>query len=297
MSDDTPHPSNGSNKKSFLNKVIQIFSPEPKNKDDLVSVLTGAQSRELINPETKQMIEGILEVSEMRVRDIMIPRSQMVTIDRNQGLDEFLPIILESGHSRFPVVNEDIDNVDGILLAKDLLAFGFNASDLDKGEDKLSLTDIIRPAIIVPESKKVEPLLKEFRSNRYHMALVADEYGGISGVITIEDILEQIVGEIEDETDDDIEADIKVLAGNVYLVKALTELADFNDYFNTSFDEKSADTIAGIILQKLNHMPQKGEQVSVGDFEFKVMAADTRRMQTLQVTVAKKHKINGKLSD
>jgi len=297
MSDDSPHQNNGSNKKSILNRIIQIFSPDPKNKDDLVSVLTGAQSRELINPETKQMIEGILEVSEMRVRDIMIPRSQMVTIDKNQGLAEFLPIILESGHSRFPVVNEDIDNVVGILLAKDLLAFGFNISSLNNNDDKLSLTDIIRPAIIVPESKKVEPLLKEFRSNRYHMALVADEYGGISGVITIEDILEQIVGEIEDETDDNIEADIKVLAGNVYLVKALTELANFNEYFNSSFDEKSADTIAGVILQKLNHMPQKGEQVTIKDFDFKVMTADTRRMQMLQVTVAKKHKINGKVSD
>ncbi len=292
MSDDTHQPSNGSSKKTFLNRLIHIFNPEPKNKNDLVDVLTDAQTRELINPETKQMIEGVLEVSEMRVRDIMIPRSQMVTIDRNQNLDEFLPIILESGHSRFPVVNEDIDHVDGILLAKDLLAFGFNNI-----EGEFSLNDIIRPAIIVPESKKVEPLLKEFRSNRYHMALVADEYGGISGVITIEDILEQIVGEIEDETDDEIEEDIKVLAGNVYLVRALTELADFNDYFNSDFDEKSADTIAGIILQQLNHMPQKGEQVNLAPFDFKVVTTDTRRMQMLQVTVAKKHNINGKVSD
>jgi len=231
------------------------------------------------------------------VRDIMIPRSQMVTIDINHSLDEFLPIILESGHSRFPVINEDIDHVDGILLAKDLLAFGFNTTNSNSDNTEFSLNDIIRPAIIVPESKKVEPLLKEFRSNRYHMALVADEYGGISGVITIEDILEQIVGEIEDETDDDIEEDIKVLAGNVYLVRALTELADFNHYFNSKFDEKSADTISGIILQKLHHMPQKGEQVTIGHFDFKVVAADTRCMQMLQVTVAKKHKINGRTSD
>lgn len=297
MSDDNPHQNNGSNKKSLLNKMIQIFRPEPRNKNDLVDVLTYAQNRELINPETKQMIEAVLEVSEMRVRDIMIPRSQMVTIDRNQNLDEFLPIILESGHSRFPVVNEDIDHVDGILLAKDLLAFSFNPSGLSRSEGGFSLTDIIRPAIIVPESKKVEPLLKEFRSNRYHMALVADEYGGISGVVTIEDILEQIVGEIEDETDDDIEEDIKVLAGNVYLVRALTALEDFNEYFNSDFDEKAADTIAGIILQKINHMPQKGEKVTIGHFDFKVVAADTRCMQMLQVTVAKKHKINGKVSD
>ena len=297
MSDDSPLPSNGSNKKSLLNRIIQIFRPEPRNKNDLVNVLTNAQSRELINPETKQMIEGVLDVSEMRVRDIMIPRSQMVTIDRAQKLEEFLPIILESGHSRFPVINEDIDNIDGILLAKDLLAYAFNSANQNIKKETFSLSDIIRTAIIVPESKKVEPLLKEFRSNRYHMALVADEYGGISGVITIEDILEQIVGEIEDETDDDIEADIKVLAGNVYLVNALTDLADFNEYFNSSFDEKSVDTIAGIILKQLNHMPQKGEQVTIGHFDFKVLATETRRMQMLQVTVAKKHKINGNVSD
>lgn len=291
MSDDTLT-TNGPKQRSFFKKITQWFSSEPQNRDELVDVLTDAENRELINPETKQMIEGVLGVSEMKVRDIMIPRSQMVIIDRNQNLDEFLPIILESGHSRFPVVNEDIDHVDGILLAKDLLAFGFNNEN-----PEFSLQDIIRPAIIVPESKKVEPLLKEFRSNRYHMALVADEYGGISGVITIEDILEQIVGEIEDETDDEIEEDIKLLASNVYHVKALTELADFNAYFNSQFDEKSADTIAGIVIQQLNHMPKKGEKVTLGHFKFKVLAADNRRLQLLQVTVAKKHKIHGKLSD
>jgi magnesium and cobalt transporter len=292
MSDDNPHSSNGSKNKSVLDKVIHLFKLEPKNKNDLVDVLSEAQSRELINPETRKMIEAVLEVSEMRVRDIMIPRAQMVTIDRNHTLNEFLPIILDSGHSRFPVVNEDIDHVDGILLAKDLLAFGFSDSP-----EKFSLQDIIRPAIIVPESKKVEPLLNEFRSNRYHMALVADEYGGISGVITIEDILEQIVGEIEDETDEEIEEDIKLLAGNVYVVKALTELEDFNEFFNCELDDTSADTIAGIILQELNHMPQKGEEVTIGHFDFKILTADTRRMQTLQVTVAKDHEMNGKSGD
>jgi magnesium and cobalt transporter len=292
MSDDNPHSSNGSANKSFLHKMMNVLTPEPKNKDQLVDVLNDAQDRDLINPETKQMIQGVLDVSEMRVRDIMIPRSQMVTIDINHSLEEFLPIILESGHSRFPVVNEDIDHVNGILLAKDLLAFGFNAQS-----DDFSLSDIIRPAIIVPESKKVEPLLKEFRSNRYHMAIVVDEYGGVSGVITIEDILEQIVGEIEDETDDEIEEEIKHLAGNVYLVKALTELSDFNDYFNCSFDENDADTIGGIVLHQFNHMPQKGEIITLGDFEFKVLAADSRRMQTLQVSVDKAHQISGKMSD
>ncbi len=292
MSEDTPHSSNGSANKSFLHKVMQVLTPEPKNKDQLVDVLNEAQDRDLINLETKEMIQGVLDVSEMRVRDIMVPRSQMVTIDINQNRGEFLPIILESGHSRFPVVNEDVDHVDGILLAKDLLAFGFNSQD-----DSFCLNDIIRPAIIVPESKKVEPLLKEFRSNRYHMAIVVDEYGGVSGLITIEDILEQIVGEIEDETDDEIEEEIKHLAGNVYLVKALTELGDFNEYFNSSFDENDADTIGGIVLHQFNHMPQKGEVLTLGNFEFKVLAADNRRMQTLQVSVDKSHEIHGKVSD
>ena len=292
MSDDNPHSSNGSANKSFLHKVMQVLTPEPKNKDQLVEVLDDAQDRDLINPETKQMIKGVLDVSEMRVREIMIPRSQMVTIDINHSLEEFLPIILESGHSRFPVVNEDIDHVDGILLAKDLLAFGFNVQN-----DDFCLSEIIRPAIIVPESKKVEPLFKEFRSDRYHMAIVVDEYGGVSGVITIEDILEQIVGEIEDETDDEIEEEIKHLAGNVYLVKALTELNDFNEYFNCDFNEDTADTIGGIVLRQFNHMPQKGELLTIGHFEFKVLAADNRRLQLLQVSVDKAHEINGKMSD
>jgi magnesium and cobalt transporter len=292
MSDETQNTSNTSVNKSLLHKLIQLFTSEPKNKDQLVDVLNDAQGRDLINLETKQMIKGVLDVSEMRVRDIMIPRSQMVTIDINHSLEEFLPIILESGHSRFPVVNDDIDHVDGILLAKDLLAFGFNAQSTE-----FSLSNIIRPAIIVPESKKVEPLLKEFRSDRYHMAIVVDEYGGVSGVITIEDILEQIVGEIEDETDDEIEEEIKHLAGNVYLVKALTELSDFNDFFNCNFNENDADTIGGIVLRQFNHMPKKGELFSLDKFEFKVLAADNRRMQMLQVSVDKDHEINGKLSD
>jgi len=292
MSDDNPHSRNGSANKSFLRKVMQVLTPEPKNKDQLVDVLNDAQNRDLINTETKQMIQGVLDVSEMRVREIMIARSQMVTIDINHKLEEFLPIILESGHSRFPVINEDIDHIEGILLAKDLLAFSFNSQSSD-----FCLKDIIRPAIIVPESKKVEPLLKEFRSDRYHMAIVVDEYGGVSGVITIEDILEQIVGEIEDETDDEIEEEIKHLAGNVYLVKALTELSDFNEYFNCKFNESDADTIGGIVLHQFNHMPQKGELLTVGHFEFKVLVADSRRMQMLQVSVTKGHEIIGKVSD
>ena len=292
MSDDKPHSSSGSSNKTFLDKVIQVFTGEPKNKDELVEVLNDAEDRELIKPETKQMIEGVLEVSEIHVRDIMVPRSQMVTLEIEQPLDEFLPTIIESGHSRFPIVNDDIDHIEGILLAKDLLTFGFNQNN-----EELSLKSLIRPAIIVPESKKVEPLLAEFRSKRYHMAIVVDEYGGVSGLITIEDILELIVGEIEDETDDEIEEDIKHLAGNVYQLKALTDLEDFDEYFSCEYDDADADTIGGAVLQQFGHMPKKGETVAIDDFEFKVLSADNRRIQVLQLTVPKDHPVNGKASD
>jgi magnesium and cobalt transporter len=291
MSDDQPHSSNGSANKSILDKLVQVFTGEPKNKEELVEVLNDAEDRDLIKPETKLMIQGVLEVSDMRVRDIMIPRSQMVTLDINDPLEDSLPIILESGHSRFPVINDDIDHIEGILLAKDLLAYGFGQ------QEECTIAEIIRPSIIVPESKKVEPLLNEFRSKRYHMAVVVDEYGGVSGLVTIEDILELIVGEIEDETDDEIEQDIKHLASNVYQVNALTELDDFNEYFNTKFDENDADTIGGVVLHQFGHMPQKGELVMIGDFEFKITAGNNRRIQTLHIIIPKEHKITGKIVD
>ncbi|MGB1263483.1 MAG: HlyC/CorC family transporter [Cognaticolwellia sp.] len=292
MSDDHPHSSNGSSNKSILDKIMQVFTGEPRNKDQLVDVLNDAEDRELINPEIKQMIEGVLEVSDMRVRDIMIPRSQMVTLDINDPLEKSLAVIVESGHSRFPVINDDIDDVEGILLAKDLLAYGFKQAD-----EAFTIAKIIRPAIIVPESKKVDPLLKEFRQQRYHMAIVVDEYGGVSGVVTIEDILELIVGEIEDETDDALEEDIKYLAGQVYQVKSLTDLADFNSYFNLQFNESDADTIGGIVIQQFGHMPKKGEKISINKVIFKVTAADSRRIQSLQVTLPKEHVVAGKVTD
>jgi magnesium and cobalt transporter len=292
MSDDNPHSINGSSKKNIWTKIIQIFTGEPKNKEELVEVLNDAEDRDLIKPETKQMIEAVLEVSDQRVRDIMVPRSQMVTLDINDPLEQSLPMIVESGHSRFPVINEDIDNIEGILLAKDLLAYAFNQQ-----QEECTIEKIIRPSIKVPESKKVEPLLKEFRSNRYHMAVVVDEYGGVSGVVTIEDILELIVGEIEDETDEEIEEDIKYLATNIYQVKSLTELDDFNTFFNSHFNEDEADTIAGIVLHQFGHMPKKGEKITINDFEFKVTAADNRRIQTLRVTIPKTHIINNKPTD
>lgn len=291
MSDDNSHSSNGSSK-SFLDKLVQVFTGEPQNKEELVEVLNDAQDRKLIKPSTKLMLEGVLEVSDMRVRDIMIPRSQMVTLDIEQGLNKFLPIVLESAHSRFPVVNDDIDHIEGVLLAKDLLAYGFNQSN-----DELLLKDLIRPAIIIPESKRVEPLLKEFRQERYHMAVVVDEYGGVSGLVTIEDILELIVGEIEDEHDYMLEQEIRKLNGNVYHVKALTDIEDFNDYFACGFNEEDTDTIGGVLVHAFGHVPQKGETITIKDFEFRVMSADKRKVNQLQVTLPKGHEVAGKLED
>ena len=197
MSDDNPHSTNGSAPKGWIDKIKDTFSPEPTNHEELVDVITEAELNAVINPQTREMIEGVIEVNKMKVRDIMIPRAQMITIDVNAAADTLLPQVSDSAHSRFPVISEDKDHIEGILLAKDLLAYGFDNSRT------LELKDILREAVIVPESKRVDILLKEFRQQRYHMAIVVDEYGGVSGLVTIEDILELIVGEIEDEHDVD----------------------------------------------------------------------------------------------
>ncbi|WP_438865308.1 CNNM family magnesium/cobalt transport protein CorC [Neptunicella sp.] len=282
MSEDNPHSSNGSSK-GWLDKFVQTFTGEPQNREQLVEVITDAEQREVINPGTREMIEGVLDVAEMKVRDIMIPRAQMVTININETVEEFLPILLDSAHSRFPIISEDKDHIEGILLAKDLLEYAFCA------DRKVVLKDILRPAVIVPESKRVDVLLKEFRQKRYHMAIVVDEYGGVSGLVTIEDILEEIVGEIEDEHDDDESnsEDIRPLNKNTYTVRALTEVDDFNDYFNTDFDEEEADTIGGIVLNAFGHMPERDEEITINGFEFKITNADKRRLIQLKVTRSK----------
>ncbi|XOV77778.1 MAG: HlyC/CorC family transporter [Aestuariibacter sp.] len=281
--DDHPHSTSGSSGKSWLDKIVQTFTGEPKSVEELVEVINEAELQEVIDPGTREMIEGVLEVGEMRVRDIMIPRAQMVTIDIDQNVEQFLPIVLSTAHSRFPVVNENKDHVEGILLAKDLLKFSFGETA------EFSLKDIIRPAVIVPESKRVDVLLREFRQHRYHMAIVIDEYGGVSGLVTIEDILELIVGEIEDEHDaDDMDGeDIRVLNTYTYSVKALTSVEDFNRYFRTDFDEEQADTIGGIVLNSFGHMPAKDETIIINDIEFKVNNADGRRLIQLKVTLPK----------
>ncbi|CAM4100397.1 CNNM family magnesium/cobalt transport protein CorC [Pseudoalteromonas byunsanensis] len=283
MSDDNSQSSQGSSGKTWLGRITQMLQGEPQNKEELVEVIADAQERSLIDPETKDMMEGVLGVSELKVRDIMIPRSQMITLDVDESLEQQLPTMVESSHSRFPVICEDKDHVEGILLAKDLLPLILN-----KDEYLPAIKEYLRPAIVVPESKRVDALLNEFRQKRYHMAIVVDEYGGVSGLVTIEDILEIIVGEIEDEHDDDEEQqDIRQLSKHVYVVQALTPLDEFNEFFKTGYDTQEADTIGGIILHAFGHMPSRGETIDIEQLQFKVTNSDNRRIIQLQVTVPK----------
>jgi len=282
MSDDPSHSGNGSPRKNWLERLGHMFHGEPKDRSELVNVIQDAEERDVIDEDTKEMIEGVLEISELRVRDIMIPRSQMVTIRRNQSVESFLPIIIESAHSRFPVINEDKDHVDGILLAKDLLPFGFGQS-----EEPFEFDKVLRPAVVVPESKRVDRLLKEFQQQRYHMAIVVDEFGGVSGLVTIEDILELIVGEIEDEYDE-AQAEqelIRRISKSVFAINALTPIEEFNDHFATDFSDEEVDTVGGLVMHAFGHLPKKGESVQLEGYTFKVVHADRRRLLQLQVKI------------
>ncbi|CAH9049518.1 Magnesium and cobalt efflux protein CorC [Pseudoalteromonas holothuriae] len=283
MSDDNSQSSQGSSSKTWLGRITQMLQGEPQNKEELAEVIADAQERDLIDPETKDMIEGVLGVSELKVRDIMIPRSQMITLDVDESLEQQLPTMVESSHSRFPVICEDKDHVEGILLAKDLLPLILN-----KDENLPTIREYLRPAIVVPESKRVDALLNEFRQKRYHMAIVVDEYGGVSGLVTIEDILEIIVGEIEDEHDEEEEQqDIRQLSKHTFMVQALTPLDEFNEFFKTGYDTQEADTIGGIILHAFGHMPSRGETIDIEALQFKVTNSDNRRIIQLQVTIPK----------
>jgi len=279
MSDDIP-PSTSAQKKSWLEKVSQLFQGEPQSRDDLVDVIHDAEQREVISEDTREMIKGVLEVSDLRVRDIMIPRAQIVALQIDNTVAELLSTVISSAHSRFPVVNEDKDHIEGILLAKDLLQYGFK-----NNEEPFSLGQVIRPAVVVPESKRVDVLLKEFRCQRYHMAIVVDEYGGVSGLVTIEDILEEIVGEIEDEFDHDSaeETEIRKVSKQVYMIKALTPIEDFNEEFQTQFSDEEFDTVGGLVSHAFGHLPERNEKVSIDGIEFTVISADTRRLLQLRV--------------
>ncbi len=271
--------SEGPSRKSFFERLAQLFQGEPKDRQELVDVIRDSELNDLIDHDTRDMMEGVMEIAEMRVRDIMIPRSQMVTVDKEHNLDQLVTLITEATHSRYPVISEDKDHVEGILLAKDLLKY------LGSDSEEFEISEVIRQAVVVPESKRVDKLLKEFREERYHMAIVVDEFGGVSGLITIEDILEEIVGEIEDEFDDENEADIRQLSKHTFSIKALTTIEEFNEQFNTNFSDDEVDTIGGMVMTSFGHLPSRGEVVELNHYNFKVTAADNRRIIQLQVTI------------
>ncbi len=266
-----------SDERTWFEKLGHFLSREPHSQSQLIEMLRHAQQHQLIDRDALQMIEGVIAVSDKKVRDIMIPRTQMVAIEADASPKLVMPLIIQSQHSRFPVIAEDPDKVVGIILAKDFLQFITESSTNPK-----YIRDLIRPAVFIPESKKLDVLLKEFRLNRNHMAIVLDEYGNVSGLVTIEDVLEEIVGEIEDEYDVEEEAPIKQIEHNLYLVNALTSMSDFNAYFNCQLNENDVDTIGGMILQKLGYLPKRNEKITIDDFEITVIKASKRGIQLLQ---------------
>lgn len=275
MSDDGSG-SNGASSRSWLEKLGRAFGGEPKSRDDLLELLRDVAAQGLIDADTLAMLEGALEVDELQVRDVMVPRSHMVVISESASIAEILPVIIESGHSRFPVVGEDRDEVRGVLLAKELLKLFAN-----DGEQELA--QLMRPAVIIPESKRLNVLLREFRVSKNHMAIVVDEYGGVSGLVTIEDVLEEIVGEIDDETDAEAVRDIERLPNGEYRVQALTAIEDFNDGLGTEFSDDEYDTIGGLVVAEFGRLPEAGEAVMIGDWQFEVESADDRRLHAVLV--------------
>ncbi|MCP5419173.1 MAG: CBS domain-containing protein [Gammaproteobacteria bacterium] len=271
--------SNGGHR-SWLEKLSFALLGEPKDQDELLDMLRDAHERHLLDLDALHMMEGVMEVSEMQVRDVMLPRGQMVVVEQDWTLERVLDEVLESGHSRFPVIRENRDDIIGVLLVKDLLRF------LAKGNGEFNVQELLRPAKFIPESKRLNALLKEFRSTRLHMAIVVDEYGGVAGLVTIEDVLEQIVGEIDDEHDIDEEAPfIRLQGDNKYLVKALTPVEDFNDYFKADLSDEKADTIGGLVMMELGRLPKRGEVAQLGPYRFQVLRADNRRLHLLELTL------------
>lgn len=289
--DDTsnPPPERPPERRSWLDRIGSMLSGEPSTREDLVELLRDAQGDGLIAADTLRMMEGAIAVSDMTVGDVMIPRAQMVALCADDAFVELLKQVVESGHSRFPVHGEDRDEILGILLAKDLLR-GVVA-DYDHGSHPVNVRELLRPAILIPESKKLNVLLREFRQSRNHMAIVIDEYGGVAGLVTIEDVLEQIVGEIDDEHDEaeDTTALIAAQADGQYAVDALTPIADFNERFGADFDDDEYDTIGGLITAAIGHLPEAGEELTLGRFSFRIARADARRLHALHVSVHADH--------
>jgi magnesium and cobalt transporter len=268
---------NDPSRPSLLERLSSLLMREPGDREQLVELLRSAHSRNLLDADALSMIEGVLTVSEMQVRDIMIPRAQVDFIDINEPIEKFIPQVISTAHSRFPVIDQNRDDVIGILLAKDLLRHY-------AGEEGFNVREMLRPAVFVPEAKRLNVLLREFRASRNHMAIVIDEYGGVAGLVTIEDVLEQIVGDIEDEYDFD-EASDNILPepGGRYRVKALTQIADLNAALATNFSDDAADTAGGLVIAELGRLPKRGETVLIDGMRFQVLRADSRRVYTLLV--------------
>ncbi|RAR62070.1 magnesium and cobalt transporter [Onishia taeanensis] len=272
--------------KSWLEKLFTAFSTdsdEPSSRDELREFLREAGPRMRLDQDALTIIEGALQISDQQVREVLIPRSQVTAIAADQPPEDYLSVILETGHSRYPVIGENLDEVKGILLAKDLLPLLMKSQE---NRDSFDLTNILRPAMFVPESKRLNSLLKEFRETHNHMAVVVDEYGGTAGIVTIEDILEQIVGDIEDEHDTDEEEDIRELGDGCYAIRALTPIEDFNERFDTDFSDEEFDTLGGLVMQSFGHLPRRGEFAELGDWRFTVLNADNRRIRLLQAEQA-----------
>jgi magnesium and cobalt transporter len=262
---------------SLLERLSALILREPEDREQLLSLLRSAYQRNLLDADALSMIEGALTVSEMAVRDIMVPRAQMDVIDIHQPVEDFIPLVISTAHSRFPVIDQNRDDVIGVLLAKDLLRHY-------AGDDEFNVREMLRPAVFIPESKRLNVLLREFRASRNHMAIVVDEYGGVAGLVTIEDVLEQIVGDIEDEYDFDEASDnILLESSGRYRVKALTQIADFNAAFGTAFSDQDHDTVGGLLIARLGRLPKRGESTLIDGFKFQVLRADSRRVYTLLV--------------
>jgi magnesium and cobalt transporter len=265
--------------KTWLEKIADVFSGEPKSRDDLHEILRDAEHNEIIDRDALKIMEGALHVGDMQVREIMIARAQMEVIKADLSLAKILPIIIDSGHSRYPVIGDSADEVLGILLAKDLLPQILNGDS-----DNFDIKSLLRPVVCVPESKRLNVLLREFRENRNHMAIVIDEYGGTAGLVTIEDVLEEIVGEIEDEYDVEDDTNIRQISDTDFIVKALTPIEDFNEQFHSELNDDEVDTIGGLLLRNLGHLPQRGETTAIDHFQFKVLNADNRQIHLLRVS-------------
>ncbi len=266
--------------RSWLDKLAQAFNQEPKTRQELFALLREANRNNLLDDDALGIVEGAMEIDELKVRDIMIPRSQMICIQIDQTPEEFLPAVIDAAHSRYPVIGENTDEVLGILLAKDLLPL------ILERPDNFSLRQLLRPCTFVPESKRLNVLLKEFRANHNHMAIVIDEYGGVDGLVTIEDVLEQIVGDIEDEHDIDDDNFIRQLPTGDFVVKALTPVEDFNEFFRSGFSEDDYDTIGGVVMSAFGHLPKRNETIELEQWRFRVVNSDSRRLHLLRVSKA-----------